>query len=59
MPGYEVEYAVFRKCVITADSLEETDDRAHTMEGEEIEHTETENTGHIVWNGPAEIRQGQ
>lgn len=56
MAGYEVEYAVFRKCVITADSLEEADDKAHTMEDEGIECTETENTGYIVWNGPTEIK---
>ena len=34
MAKYEVEYALFRKCVIEADSLEEANDKAHTIEDE-------------------------
>ena len=55
MARYEVEYALFRKCVIEADSLEEANDKAHTIEDEEIERLETENTGYMVWDGPREI----
>lgn len=56
MARYEVEYALFRKCVIEADSLEEANDKAHAIEDEEIERTETENTGYIVWDKPKEIK---
>lgn len=55
MAKYEVEYALFRKCVIEADSLEEANEKANTIEDEEIEQTETENTGYVVWNEPKEI----
>ena len=56
MARYEVEYALFRKCVIEADSLEEANDKAHMIEDEEIERTGTENTGYVVWNEPTEIK---
>ena len=52
MAKYEVEYALFRKCIIEADSLEEEKEKAHTIEDEEIERIETENTGYVVWNEP-------
>lgn len=56
MARYEVEYAMFRKCVIVADSLEKALDKAYTMDDEEIERTETENKGYTVWNEPREIK---
>lgn len=56
MARYEVEYVLFKKCVIEADSLEEAKNSAHTIEDEEIERTETENTGYVVWNEPTEIK---
>ena len=52
MAKYEVEYALFRKCIIEADSLEEAKEKAHTIEDEEIERIETEYTGYVVWNEP-------
>ena len=55
MAKYEVEYALFRKCVIEADSLEEAKEKAHILEDEEIERAETENTGYVVWNEPKAI----
>ena len=55
MAKYEVEYALFRKCIIEADSQEEATCKAHTIEDEEIESAETTNTGYIVWNKPKEI----
>lgn len=55
MAKYEVEYALFKKCVIEADSLEEAKDKAHTAEDEEIESTEIENTGYVVWEEPKKI----
>ena len=55
MARFEVEYVLFRKCVIEAASLKEANEMAHTMEDEEIERTETENTGYVVWDGAKEI----
>ena len=55
MARYEVEYALFKKCVIEADSLEEAKDKAHTAEDEEIESMEIENTGYVVWEEPKKI----
>ena len=55
MARYEVEYALFKKCVIEADSLEEAKDKAHTAEDEEIESMEIENTGYVVWEDPKKI----
>lgn len=56
MAKYEFEYALFRKCVIEADSLEEAREKAHTIEDEEIERTTTEREGYVVWDEPTEIR---
>lgn len=55
MAKYEVEYALFKKCVIEADSLEEAKDKAHMAEDEEIESAEIENTGYVVWEDPKKI----
>lgn len=55
MKKYEVEYALFKKIIIKADSLQDAKEKAHMIEDEEIERLETENTGYIVRDGPREI----
>lgn len=57
MAKYEVEYALFKKCKITANSIQEAKEKAHMIEDEEIERTEIENTGYVVWDDPREILQ--
>lgn len=55
MGKYEVEYALFKKITINADSLQDAKEKAHMIEDEEIERLETENTGYMVWDGPRKI----
>jgi hypothetical protein len=51
---YEVEYASFRKVVFEADSQEEANDKASTMEDEEIEDNSRSN-GYMIWNEPKPV----
>ena len=44
-------------CKITANSIQEAKEKAHMIEDEEIERTEIENTGYVVWDDPREILQ--
>ena len=55
MAKYEVEYALFIKCMIEAGSEKEAKDRAYSMDEEEIERTGTQKEGYCVWNEPRKI----
>lgn len=46
---FEVEFALFKKCIIEADNLRDANEKAHRMEDDEIKETCTETEGYIVW----------
>jgi hypothetical protein len=56
MPKYEVEFALFKTCIIEADSLEEAKDKSYTMEDDEIEETSTKTEGYMIWNDVSEFK---
>lgn len=57
MPKYEVEFALFRKVIIKADTEAEANDKAAVMEDEDIERESFEDTGYMIWNEAREVNK--
>lgn len=55
MRKYEVEFALFKTCIIEAENMEEAKMKSCTMEDDEIDETCNETKGYMVWNDAKEI----